>query len=88
MILYPYIYIYNIINENIIVKNAKVVVFVSIINLNDSVEIVGGVLFVSIINANRIVRIVEEAGACMAFPTRTVHVEGWPERLQMTEDPS
>ena len=34
------------------------------------------------------VRIVEEAGACMAFPTRTVHVEGWPERLQMTEDPS
>ena len=34
------------------------------------------------------VRIVEEAGACMAFPTRTVHVEGWPERSQMTEDPS
>ena len=34
------------------------------------------------------VRIVEEAGACMAFPTRTVHVEGWPERLPMTEDPS
>ena len=34
------------------------------------------------------VRIVEEAGACMAFPTSTVHVEGWPERLQMTEDPS
>ncbi|MBN08489.1 MAG: hypothetical protein CMM45_11745 [Rhodospirillaceae bacterium] len=34
------------------------------------------------------VRIVEEAGAYMAFPTRTVHVEGWPERLQMTEDPS
>ena len=34
------------------------------------------------------VRIVEEAGACMAFPTRTVHVEGWPESLQMTEDPS
>ena len=34
------------------------------------------------------VRIVEKAGACMAFPTRTVHVEGWPESLQMTEDPS
>ena len=34
------------------------------------------------------VRIVEEAGACMAFPTRTVHLEGWPERLKMTEDPS
>ena len=32
-------------------------------------------------------RIVEEAGACIAFPTRTVHLEGWPERVQMTEDP-
>ena len=31
------------------------------------------------------IRIVEEAGANMAFPTRTVHVEGWPEGLQSTE---
>ena len=30
-------------------------------------------------------RIVEEAGATMAFPTRTVHVQGWPEGLQTTE---
>ncbi len=34
------------------------------------------------------ITIVEEAGACMAYPTRTVHVEGWPEQLQMTKDPS
>ena len=29
--------------------------------------------------------ILEEAGASMAFPTRTVHVQGWPDGLQMTE---
>ena len=32
--------------------------------------------------------IVEDAGASMAFPTQTIHLEGWPEGLQMTEDPS
>ena len=29
--------------------------------------------------------LVDEAGASMAFPTRTVHVQGWPDGLQMTE---